>query len=115
MTLCLKGSCLGLITPEFEMGGYVFRHEANPAHQGPLIEVSGHFHPAAKVRVRGAVLRRPCFVEAKNRLILPALGAYTGGLNVLDAAYAPLKLGDFRVHLIGRDKLFCFGMESLTI
>ena len=42
------------------------------------------------------------------------MGAYTGGLNVLDAAFAPLNLGTFRVHLLGRDKVYRLPMESLV-
>ena len=104
----------GLITPEYDLDTYIFRHEADPAHMGPQIEVSGHFHPSAKVAVRGTVLRRPCFVESQTRLILPALGAYTGGLNVLDPAFAPLNLAPFKVHVLGRDKVFTLPMESLV-
>ena len=104
----------GFITPEYELGNYLFRHEADPAHEGPQIEVSGHFHPCAKVAVRGAVLRRPCFIEARHRLILPAMGTYTGGLNVLDPAFAPLHLGDFSVHVLGKDKVFTFPKTQLV-
>lgn len=111
----LPGQALpGLITPEYTLGNYIFRHEADPGHKGPKIEVSGHFHPCAKVAVRGTVLRRPCFVESQTRIILPALGAYTGGLNVLDPAFAPLNLAPFKVHVLGRDKAYTFPMESLV-
>ncbi len=108
------GRVPGLVQTEFRLAGHVFRHEARPDHDGPQIEVSGHFHPAAKVRVRGSFERRPCFIEARHRLILPALGAYTGGLNVLDPAFAPLKLGAFHVHLLGRRKVYRFSLESLA-
>lgn len=67
------------------MEDLVFRHEPT----GESGEIAGHLHPCAKVvsRVRG--LRRRCFVTDGERLIMPALGAFTGGLNVLDEAYAP--------------------------
>ena len=109
-----QGVLPGLITQEFETDGYLFRHEADPAHKGPMIEVRGHFHPVAKVQVRGTVLRRACFVEAGHRLILPALGAYTGGLNVLTPAFAPLELGAFVVHVLGHDKVYTLPMECLV-
>ena len=108
------GRLPGRVQGEVQTAGHVFRHEARPDHQGPQIEVSGHFHPVAKVRVRGSVQRRPCFIEARHRLILPALGAYTGGLNVLDPAFAPLQLGAFHVHLLGRQKVYRFAVESLA-
>lgn len=50
-------------------------------------EVAGHLHPAAKVLASGKIMRRRCFVTNGRRLILPAFGAYTGGLNILDDAF----------------------------
>ena len=72
-------------------------------------EVAGHLHPCAKVRGRGAAVRRRCFITDGERLILPAFGAYAGGLNVLDAAYQGLfvrpplavALGATRAHAVG--------------
>lgn len=63
----------------------VFRHEPT----GEIGEIAGHLHPCAKVLSRVRSLRRSCFVTDGQRLIMPALGAFTGGLNVLDEAYAP--------------------------
>ncbi|HUG62114.1 MAG TPA: phosphoesterase, partial [Methylomirabilota bacterium] len=53
-------------------------------------EVAGHLHPAAKVGVRGRTLRRRAFACDGRTCVLPAFGAYTGGLNVLDPAYRGL-------------------------
>lgn len=66
------------------MGKIVFRHEPT----GESGEIAGHLHPCAKVLSRVRTTRRPCFVTDGERLIMPALGAFTGGLNVLDDAYA---------------------------
>ncbi|PYG28528.1 ligase-associated DNA damage response endonuclease PdeM [Pelagimonas varians] len=54
-----------------------FRHIACPDETG---EVSGHYHPKARLALRGRTLSRPCFLMDRDRLILPAYGAYTGGL-----------------------------------
>lgn len=67
------------------VGDIVFRHEPT----GESGEIAGHLHPCAKVLSRVRTLRRSCFVTDGERLIMPALGAFTGGLNVLDEAYAP--------------------------
>ena len=67
------------------MADLVFRHEPT----GESGEIAGHLHPCAKVLSRVRALRRRCFVTDGERLIMPALGAFTGGLNVLDEAYAP--------------------------
>lgn len=58
----------------FRLGPLTFRHIADPAARG---EVSGHYHP--KARLAGP--RRPCFLADAARVILPAFGAYTGGLS----------------------------------
>lgn len=78
----------GAVHEELAVGPLTFRHEPRPA---PAIgEIAGHLHPVAAVRVRGRRLRRRCLVSDTTRAILPAFGAYAGGLNVLDDAYRPL-------------------------
>ena len=65
--------------------------------------VAGHLHPSARVSVRGRSLRRRCFVSDGARLILPAFGAYTGGLDVRDPAFKPLFPNGFHAWMLGRD------------
>ncbi len=78
----------GRAAEEMAIGPLHFRHAPRPdAGEG---EVSGHLHPAARVVARGRSLRRRAFACDGRRLILPALGAYTGGLNVLDPAFRSL-------------------------
>ena len=62
---------------EYQLGPLTFRHIAGSPTDG---EVSGHFHPKARVSLRGRNLTRPCFLVDERRLILPAYGTYTGGL-----------------------------------
>lgn len=93
----------GRVAAEISAGPLVFRHEARP---GAVGEVSGHFHPVAAVRVHGRRLRRRCFAGDGRRLVLPAFGAYAGGLNVLDPALAPVLGRRFTVHALGRDRVF---------
>ncbi len=64
------------------LGPLVFRHEP----EGEAGEVAGHLHPVAKVKGRGRNVRRRCFASDGARLVMPAMGAFTGGLNVLDDA-----------------------------
>jgi DNA ligase-associated metallophosphoesterase len=86
------------------VGGLVFRHE--PAGREPG-EVAGHLHPAAKVGVRGRSIRRRAFACDGSRCVLPAFGAYTGGLNVLDRAYRGLfERGRLVAWMIGEDRLY---------
>ncbi|WP_343057247.1 ligase-associated DNA damage response endonuclease PdeM [Chthonobacter rhizosphaerae] len=76
----LGGTACDLVS----IGPLVFRHEPTAGTDG---EVAGHLHPCARVGVRGRSLRRRAFAADGSRCILPAFGAYTGGLNVLDRAY----------------------------
>ena len=78
----------GVVHEEVEIGPLVFRHE--PRAAPATGEVAGHLHPVAAVRVRGRRLRRRCVMSDGTRAILPAFGAYAGGLNVLDEAYHAL-------------------------
>jgi DNA ligase-associated metallophosphoesterase len=97
----------GALVDETTIAGLTFRHEPLPGAQPG--EVAGHLHPAARVTSGGASVRRRCFVTDGARLVLPAFGAFTGGLNILDQAFAPLfgtpplaaALGARRVHAVG--------------
>ena len=83
---------------ELTIGPLVFCHIATP---GAVGEVSGHYHPKARLRLRGRVISRPCFLVDERRLILPAYGAYTGGLRCDHAALAGLMNPDARAILTG--------------
>ena len=72
-------ACGGAIAAQAEVDGLVLRHEADPAERRP--ELSGHFHPKLRVQVRGRRLSRRCFVATPTKLILPAFGSLTGGLD----------------------------------
>ena len=97
----------GETADELKLCGLVLRHEPQAGLQ--VGEVAGHLHPAARVRGLRGVVRRRCFVTDAERVVLPAFGAYAGGLNVRDRAFsglfgrAPLAaaLGAGRVHAIG--------------
>lgn len=71
--------CGGEIVEEAEVDGLLLRHEANPGEARP--ELSGHFHPKLRIHLRGRLVSRRCFVATASKLILPAFGALTGGLD----------------------------------
>ena len=76
----LRDRCGGEVVEEALVDGLVLRHEADPAETRP--ELSGHFHPKLRLRVRGKMVARRCFVGTARKLVLPAFGALTGGLDV---------------------------------
>jgi DNA ligase-associated metallophosphoesterase len=71
--------CGGRIEEECEVAGIILRHEAEEGDPRP--EVSGHFHPKLRLSLRGRSVSRRCFVASATKLILPAYGAFTGGLD----------------------------------
>jgi DNA ligase-associated metallophosphoesterase len=97
----------GTVMDELLESGVALRHEAAAAAAADeRLEISGHFHPKAILRVRGRRLSRRCFAGGRapcgrDRLVLPAFGAYAGGLNALDPAVARLFAGGFDVWATG--------------
>ena len=90
------------------LGGLTFRHHPT----GAAGEVAGHLHPVARIVHRGRAVVRRCFVADKARLVLPAFGAFAGGLNIRDVAFADL-FGTLRftVHMLGKDRLYSFAAK----
>lgn len=95
----------GVVASEVAVGAIAFRHEPT----GASGEIAGHLHPKARVTGRGRSVERRCFAGDGIRVVMPAFGAYTGGLSIRDAAFARLfqtagliahVLGDQRLHRI---------------
>ncbi len=97
-------------------GPLVFRHEAEDAafNREVVGELSGHFHPKARVATRARRITGRCFVEDGRRAILPSFGAYTGGLDVRDPAIQKFFGRDFRVHLLAAGGVFRFPASALS-
>lgn len=74
--------CGGVVRDEAWIDGLLLRHEAEPAEARP--ELSGHFHPKLRLTLRGRNVARRCFVASATKLILPAFGALTGGMDADD-------------------------------
>jgi DNA ligase-associated metallophosphoesterase len=71
--------CGGRIADEVELGGIALRHEAVPSDPRP--EMTGHFHPKLRLQLKGRHVSRRCFVVSDSKMILPAYGSLTGGLD----------------------------------
>ena len=71
--------CGGRIANEVELAGIILRHEAVRNEERP--EISGHFHPKLRVRLSGRQVSRRCFVTSPTKIIMPAFGSLTGGLD----------------------------------
>jgi DNA ligase-associated metallophosphoesterase len=101
----------GTVAEEVAIGPIIFRHEPTGAHG----EIAGHLHPKARVSARGRSMERRCFASDGMRAVMPAFGAYAGGLSIRDAAFAKIfpangfvahLLGDRRVHAIAASRCY---------
>lgn len=102
----------GEVADEIAVLGLDFRHEPTA---GPRPgEVAGHLHPAARVRAPRGSVRRRCFVTDGARAILPAFGAYAGGLNVRDPAFAGMFARPPLVGALGADRVRAVGWRQLS-
>jgi DNA ligase-associated metallophosphoesterase len=99
----------GVVAHEVAIGPIAFRHEPT----GASGEIAGHLHPKARVSTRGRSMERRCFACDGERAVMPAFGAYAGGLSIRDAAFAKIfrtlefiahVLGDVRLHSIAASR-----------
>ncbi|OCK61611.1 ligase-associated DNA damage response endonuclease PdeM [Bradyrhizobium sp. LMTR 3] len=107
----LPGDLGGTVANEVAIGPIVFRHEPT----GAAGEIAGHLHPKARVATRGRSMERRCFASDGERAVMPAFGAYTGGLSIRDPAFAKIfpttalmahVLGDNRLHAIAASRCY---------
>lgn len=95
----------GEVAGELRVNGILLTHA--PTGSQTARQIAGHLHPAARIARHGYVLRRPCFIADTRRLVMPAFGAYTGGLNVLDQAFQPLFVeAQYRIWVIGHEGIY---------
>jgi len=88
----------------FSSGPITFRHEPVAQSRGVI---AGHLHPVARVSRRGRAVSRRCFAGDGDRLVMPAFGAYAGGLNVRDRAFAEVfETLAFTAHMLGERRIY---------
>jgi DNA ligase-associated metallophosphoesterase len=95
----------GGVAAELAIGPLTFRHEPSP--HGIDDEIAGHLHPSARIAQRGRGVARRCFAADAKRMVMPAFGAYAGGLNIRDRAFVALFGAlSFTAHLLGAGRLY---------
>ena len=92
----------GELADELTVGTLILRHEPQPGRQPG--EIAGHLHPCARLVGRGRAVRRRCFATDGERVILPAFGAYAGGLNIRDKAFAGMFAAPPLAVALGKDR-----------
>jgi DNA ligase-associated metallophosphoesterase len=100
----------GAVLPALELDDLVLRHEPS----GAAGEIAGHLHPKARVSTTRLRLCRPCFAGDADRLLMPAFGAFTGGLNVLDPAIHSLFPSGLWAYMLGGMRVFRFPHSVLA-
>jgi metallophosphoesterase superfamily enzyme len=92
----------GIVSGDMHVGPLAFRHEPT----GAAGEIAGHLHPKARVATRGRGIARRCFVSDGARAVMPAFGAYTGGLSIRDRAFTAIfRTLEFTAHVLGDTKM----------
>jgi uncharacterized protein len=87
------------------LGPLTFRHEPSPHPCDG--EIAGHLHPQARIARRGRAVSRRCFAGDGKRLVMPAFGAYAGGLNVRDRAIVSLFGAlSFTAHMLSERRIY---------
>ena len=95
----------GRFAAALAIGVLTFKHE--PGTKASEGEIAGHLHPLARVTKRGRAVSRRCFASDGRRLVMPAFGAYAGGLNIRDRAFAVLfDMPSLTAHLLGASRLY---------
>lgn len=103
----------GAVAPELRLSRLVLRHQ--PAAEYQAGEICGHFHPKAAIVARGQRISGACFVTDGRRMVMPAFGAFAGGLDALDPAIGALfGRGGYRVLMLGRERLYLFPRDRLV-
>jgi uncharacterized protein len=100
----------GRFLPELKVNSITFRHEPTGTING---EIAGHLHPVARVSRRGRAVSRRCFASDGERLVMPAFGAYAGGLNVRDRAFARVFATlAFTAHMLGARRVYAVAAKQ---
>ena len=104
----------GEVVDEWRRNRLVFRHIGGGPTARTEAEISGHYHPKATLPTRIGGVTRPCFLACAQRLVLPAFGAFTGGLDVKDPALGAITRAAHRVFLIGDARLHSAPFDALA-
>lgn len=104
----------GSFCTQMQIGPLNLVHEPKPQFQPG--EIAGHLHPCAKIRQRGKSIRKRCVASDGKRVIMPAFGAFTGGLNLKDTAYDGLfDTGSLNAWLLGQEAIYKIEGKRLTL
>lgn len=102
----------GEVVDDYAVETLTLTHEPLPGHKPG--EVAGHLHPCARVSAFGRAVRSRCFATDGERMVLPAFGAFTGGLTLRDRAFSGLFTRPPTAGVIGKNRVHCVDWEQLV-
>ncbi|MEQ9350608.1 MAG: ligase-associated DNA damage response endonuclease PdeM [Alphaproteobacteria bacterium] len=106
----------GRLSEEVRLGPLTLRHEPRPGEvRPPAGTIWGHFHPKGSIALAHRRLTGRCFVFAEGLMILPAFGAFTGGLDVRDPALERYFPQGYQARLAARDRLLPVGRDDFLV
>jgi DNA ligase-associated metallophosphoesterase len=106
----LPQNVAGRVVEEMSLSPFLLRHD--PVETTPLYQLCGHYHPKARVKIRGMRMAAPCFLVGQRHCLFPAFGAYTGGLDVSHEALQPYTASGFSLYLCTRQAVYGMSAEN---
>lgn len=97
---------VGRWVEEYQVGKLTLMHIPSQNVPSGRAELAGHLHPKIRLRMKGHAINRPCFVAGTDRLILPAFGAYTGGLSTVNQVFGDLFLQAPSIYVWGAEQIY---------
>jgi uncharacterized protein len=101
-----------VMAEELHIQNIVFRHEAIIGAQG---EISGHFHPKARFIIKGQRLNHPCFITDDQKMILPAYGTLTGGMDITHPPFDQLFRGQYCAYILGKGRIYAVPSPAIKL
>lgn len=111
----LPQALAGTIAQSLALGGVRLTHIPSPPENEDGFEIAGHLHPVAAITRRGRRVRARCFAASRTRLVMPAFGSFTGGLNVLSPAFSNVFPQGFTAYMIGSRAVHAFPPSALSV
>jgi DNA ligase-associated metallophosphoesterase len=94
---------------EVKIQSLTFRHIHKEGDKG---QISGHYHPKARLKIQGRKISRPCFIHNDEAIIMPAFGSFTGGLYHNDPVFKNIFPLDYCLGILGQRQLYYFSKSD---
>ena len=86
----------------YKSHNFTFSHISDKKN---ILEISAHYHPKVTFKYKGRKITKPCFLITKEKIILPAYGSYTGGLNISSEIYEDIFFNNYQIYALGNKKV----------